>query len=205
MKPWYYSKTLWINLIAIIAIGIQTVNSSYIISPEIQGGILAIINLVLRAITGEKIDWAATPGTDNSGRCTLPILLIMMLSMLIFTACVTTTPPGSTTAVDSNPTSKIQNPTSPLQTAGKSLLAVKSTIVVAAKATDALCKSGTLAADKCSQAKTIYETAKPAYDSAVDAYLLMTSSNGDPAEFGRTLLRVQGLASNLLALSGGAQ
>lgn len=124
----------------------------------------------------------------------LPLLIVTLLicTMLLFAGCATTnTAPASDD--------------SPQVLAGKSLLAVKSTIVTAATATDAFCKSGKMSADKCAQAKTAYETAKPAYDAAVDAYLLMTSSGGDPGEFGRSLTRVQGLAASLLSLAGGAQ
>jgi len=92
----------------------------------------------------------------------------------------------------------------PQVTAGKSLLAVKQTIVAAASSTDALCRSKQLAADKCRQAKAAYELAKPAYDSAVDAYLLM-SEGGDPAAFGAALTHAQGLAASMQTLAGGAQ
>jgi len=88
-------------------------------------------------------------------------------------------------------------------TAGKSLLAVKSTIVTAATTADALCKTQQLSAETCTKAKGAYDLAKPAYDSAVDAYLLM-SQGGDPAPFGAALTRVQGIAANMLQLTGGA-
>lgn len=94
---------------------------------------------------------------------------------------------------------------SPQVLAGKSLLAVKSTIVTAGLATDGLCRAGALPADKCAQAKAAYELAKPAYDAAVDAYLLMQSGGGGAASFEAALERVQALAADLLRLSGGAQ
>jgi len=53
-KKWYRSKTLWVNLIAILVLIIQT-QTGFIISPEEQAAILAVINLILRWITGEPI------------------------------------------------------------------------------------------------------------------------------------------------------
>lgn len=120
--------------------------------------------------------------------------LLLLLALTFSAGCASTgTAPADTTAVTVKD--------SPLTLAGKSLLAVKSTITTAATATDALCKSGALPADKCTQAKAAYETAKPAYDAAVNAYLLMSSTGGDPATFGAALTRVQGIAGNLLAIS----
>ena len=56
MKKWYLSKTLYINIIAIVAMIVQS-RYNYIISPEAQMVVLAEINLVLRLITKEKIEW----------------------------------------------------------------------------------------------------------------------------------------------------
>lgn len=57
MKKWYISKTLWINLIAVAAIVIQGVTGKEIISTAAQGTILALVNLGLRVITKESIEW----------------------------------------------------------------------------------------------------------------------------------------------------
>lgn len=208
MKAWYLSKTLWLNIIAAIALLVQT-RFGFILDPETQTGFLALINVLLRIITKEQLNWGATP-TDSGGagggqvsangeagfinlRFLVELFLVGCM-LLMFAGCATTSPTAPPSVKDS-----------PQVLAGKSLLAVKSTIVVAATSIDTLCKSGTLPADKCAQAAAAYETAKPAYDGAVDAYLLMTSTGGDPAEFGRTLQRVQDLAANLLLLSGGAK
>lgn len=58
MKKWYASKTLWVNLIAVVALGVQAVKSDWVISPEIQASILAGINVLLRLITKEQIIWS---------------------------------------------------------------------------------------------------------------------------------------------------
>lgn len=56
-KPFYYSKTLWINIIALIALILQ-LQYGYIIGLEVQATILVLINLILRAITNENIVWS---------------------------------------------------------------------------------------------------------------------------------------------------
>ena len=55
-KKWYFSKTLWINVIAIGAIIAQQ-QLGHAISPDIQVYLLGIINLLLRTATKEKIEW----------------------------------------------------------------------------------------------------------------------------------------------------
>jgi hypothetical protein len=51
---WYYSKTLWANAIAAIAMFIQS-TYGYPIDPEIQGYILIAINVILRSITKTEL------------------------------------------------------------------------------------------------------------------------------------------------------
>lgn len=133
-----------------------------------------------------------TTTTSESGFIRLPLLAIMLLfSLFCLAGCATT-----------SPTTPAQND-SPQVLAGKSLLAVKSTIVTAAAATDRMCTTGAMAADKCAMASTAYGQSRLAYDSAVDAYLLMIQGR-DPAAFAASLQRVQSLAANLLQLAGGA-
>ena len=55
-KIWYTSKMLWVNAIAIIAIIAQG-QFGFIIDPVAQVAILGVINIVLRAITGEDVVW----------------------------------------------------------------------------------------------------------------------------------------------------
>lgn len=51
MKKWYKSKTIWTNLLAVaIAFGVD------LREQEIMA-ILAVINLILRAITKEELVW----------------------------------------------------------------------------------------------------------------------------------------------------
>jgi uncharacterized membrane protein len=53
-KVWYASKTMWVNLIGAIAILLQT-QTGFVIDVEAQAALLAVINLVLRAITKEAV------------------------------------------------------------------------------------------------------------------------------------------------------
>jgi hypothetical protein len=53
-KEFFYSKTFWVNVIALVAIVIQSY-TDFVIAPEAQASILVLINLVLRAITGDEI------------------------------------------------------------------------------------------------------------------------------------------------------
>jgi amino acid transporter len=53
-KPWYRSKTMWVNIIAGLALLIQ-LYSGFIIGPEEQTAIIIVINLILRAITGKGL------------------------------------------------------------------------------------------------------------------------------------------------------
>jgi hypothetical protein len=224
-KAWYLSKTLWFNCIAMLALLLQT-RYGFVLDVEAQAGLLTVVNILLRAVTNAKLDWENKselgepphfiPPGSTAGFIQLPLIL-MLLSLALFgcllNACSTTNPgvPADWIApLFSNPalSAPVTPPVAttkdnPMQTAGKALLAVKSTIVTAATATDAFCKAGKISADKCAQAKVAYEQAKPAYDAAVDSYLLMTSQGGDPGDFGRKLSLTQDLGTNLLNLAGG--
>lgn len=60
MKDWWKSKTIWINVIAIGAIIVKS-ELGLSLDPEYEvlviGGLLAVINLVLRKVTKEEIVW----------------------------------------------------------------------------------------------------------------------------------------------------
>ncbi len=55
-KKFYVSKTIWVNFIALIAV-VANEAFGFNISPEIQGGAITVINVILRAITKEEIVW----------------------------------------------------------------------------------------------------------------------------------------------------
>ena len=49
-KPFYSSKTFWVNILACVALVVQS-QTGFVVSLEEQTAGLAIINLVLRAVT----------------------------------------------------------------------------------------------------------------------------------------------------------
>ena len=53
-KNIWKSKMFWVNIIAIIAMIVQS-QTGEVLTFEVQAGILAIVNLGLRAITNEEI------------------------------------------------------------------------------------------------------------------------------------------------------
>lgn len=54
-KKWYKSKTLWLNGIAMGAIFLSS-NLGFEMSSEETGGILVIVNMILRAITKSGLE-----------------------------------------------------------------------------------------------------------------------------------------------------
>jgi hypothetical protein len=54
-KKWYMSKTLWVNFIGFIAIGIQVVTGEQYFSPEYQAMALTVVNAILRMVTKEPL------------------------------------------------------------------------------------------------------------------------------------------------------
>lgn len=50
-KPWYTSKTLWVNAIAFAALLLQSFGTGFVIAPEEQAGILVVLNILLRLVT----------------------------------------------------------------------------------------------------------------------------------------------------------
>ena len=56
MKQWYKSKTVWANIIAALALFVS-VQFGYTVTAEETALILAAINLVLRTITKEPLEW----------------------------------------------------------------------------------------------------------------------------------------------------
>lgn len=56
--PWYASKTLWANGIALLAMILQGATGHVLISMELQATILSVINILLRLITKQAISWS---------------------------------------------------------------------------------------------------------------------------------------------------
>ena len=55
-KPWWGSKTRWINAIAIGTL-IARGKFGYTASVELEAGILGLINLILRLVTKGPVGW----------------------------------------------------------------------------------------------------------------------------------------------------
>ena len=55
-KKWYKSKTIWVNLIALISLFLAD-KLNFQINAEEQLAILTVINIILRFITKEPVKW----------------------------------------------------------------------------------------------------------------------------------------------------
>ena len=53
-KKFYKSKTFWVNILALASIVVQS-QTCFVIPPELQAGILSVLNGVLRFTTTEPI------------------------------------------------------------------------------------------------------------------------------------------------------
>lgn len=56
-KAFWLSKTFWVNIIAIVAMIVQSVTGNEVINMETQASILAGINIILRFITKTTVTW----------------------------------------------------------------------------------------------------------------------------------------------------
>lgn len=58
-KPWYLSRIIWANIIAVVAIIISGVAGRDILTPELQASIatvvLAVVNIFLRVRTNQSL------------------------------------------------------------------------------------------------------------------------------------------------------
>ena len=56
-KSWFLSKTLWVNVISIIAMAAQGIAGKEIIPMELQATALGLVNMILRLITKQAVVW----------------------------------------------------------------------------------------------------------------------------------------------------
>jgi hypothetical protein len=54
-KKWYDSRTLKVNAVLILGLVAQVLTGTPLFDPEIQAGIVAVINIVLRVITKTEL------------------------------------------------------------------------------------------------------------------------------------------------------
>lgn len=55
-KKWYVSKTFWANVVMAAALTVQS-KYGFVVGPEIQGFLIAGINVLLRKLTKQPIVW----------------------------------------------------------------------------------------------------------------------------------------------------
>jgi hypothetical protein len=67
-KRWFVSKTLWVNIVAIIALLIQRYYGT-VLSTEDQAVIIAAINIALRPFTKQPIVMKESSIVDMKGQC----------------------------------------------------------------------------------------------------------------------------------------
>jgi len=56
-KKWFFSRTLWANFVAVMAIAVQGLTGKELLNPEVQGVMLGVANLALRLITKSDVVW----------------------------------------------------------------------------------------------------------------------------------------------------
>ncbi|MEA5113035.1 MAG: hypothetical protein VB050_03325 [Geobacteraceae bacterium] len=172
-KSVWLSKTLWVNVIAIIALVVQSY-TGYALELDTQVVILGAINALLRLITKSPVVW--TGGGSQSGFAQLPILFfISVLFICCLTGCATTETPQSLAA--------------------KSLLSTRQGVIAAATTVDGLCAQGVVKQKDCDRASGIYSQAQAAYLTASDAFLLYLQISNDIS-----LQKFQAAQSQLQAL-----
>lgn len=58
-KSIFSSKTFWVNVIAVIGMIVQgATGSTFLIGVENQATILALVNIVLRTVTKQPVNWS---------------------------------------------------------------------------------------------------------------------------------------------------
>lgn len=56
-KMWYTSRTLWVNLLAVCGMAAQGLIGKEILTAEMQGVVLGVVNMVLRLVTKTEVIW----------------------------------------------------------------------------------------------------------------------------------------------------
>ena len=54
-KKFYKSKTFWVNLLSLAGLVLQS-QTGFVVAPELQAGILSVLNGILRFATTEPIE-----------------------------------------------------------------------------------------------------------------------------------------------------
>ncbi|MGE4195472.1 MAG: hypothetical protein AB7E51_18975 [Pseudodesulfovibrio sp.] len=73
-KAWWKSKTLLVNAVSLTLIGVQTFQGAPWFSPEVQAAIIAVLNAVLRLLTGQPLE---LPKRSNTATLVLACALAL--------------------------------------------------------------------------------------------------------------------------------
>lgn len=88
-KPWWASKTIWVNIIAAVAAISTAFGLDLGLGPEQQtaivGGIMAVANVILRLVTDSPIKRARKTSDVRAGA--LPGLLAVLLAAMVLAGC----------------------------------------------------------------------------------------------------------------------
>lgn len=57
-KPWYLSKTVWVNIFMAAGVFIQAATGEAWLDAEAQAALVVLANLILRIWTKEPVNWA---------------------------------------------------------------------------------------------------------------------------------------------------
>jgi hypothetical protein len=77
-KPWYLSKTLWLNFCAIAVFAVQTLQGEPWFDPKAQAVVLALANFGVRLLTGQPV---SVKGAGNL------LAVLALAGMLTLPAC----------------------------------------------------------------------------------------------------------------------
>jgi hypothetical protein len=162
------SKTLWLNVIAVIAMVVQG-QTGFVIDLDAQMAILGVVNILLRLVTKEPVVWKSQGGYVRVNALPVALvatLLALMLTPLIFSGCALKKESHATVSA-------------------RALLSTQATVVSLASAADDLCTAGTLTQVRCDLASDLYDKAAAAYDTAADLLVVAIVSgeegSGSPA------------------------
>lgn len=183
----WQSKTFWLNLIAIVALVLQTY-TGFIIDPEKQVVILGIVNTILRFITKTPINWGGV-AEGQQGFASIRFLLAVVMAialMMLVSGCAT------------GVTAKRETPQS---IAAKTLLSSHQAVKGTAVTVDELCSQGIMKQASCTRARELYAQAQAAWFTSTDAYLLYLIS-ADAAAKDRYEKSLSGLQALIFDLDG---
>lgn len=187
-KPIWQSKTLWLNLVAILALVLQTY-TGFVIDPEKQVVILGGINTILRFITKMPVNWSL--GSDSQqGFVSVSFLITvtMFCSLLFFVS-------GCATGLTANRET-------PESISAKTLLSSREAIKGTAVSIDDLCSQGVMKQAACTRARALYEQAQISWFTSSDSFLLylISADAADQDKYEKSLAGTQSLIGDLKGL-----